>query len=93
MITPMAHYDIIANQWHQTTGYQGGTSKKFILNDFLLGQIGSIHDKAILGGGAGNGYFIAWLVERFFCRSQAGHGRDPPRFEHGWRADIIRYIP
>jgi SAM-dependent methyltransferase len=61
----MAYYDTIARQWHQTTGYQGGAFKKYVLNDFLLAHMESVQDKAILEIGAGNGYFMAWALERF----------------------------
>jgi len=61
----MAYYDAIAHQWHRTTGYQGGAFKRYVLNDFLLTHIESIQDKAILEVGSGNGYFMAWALERF----------------------------
>lgn len=61
----MAYYDAIAHQWHQYTGYQGGSFKRYILNDFLLAQMESIQDKVILEVGSGNGYFMAWVLERF----------------------------
>jgi SAM-dependent methyltransferase len=61
----MAYYDTIAYQWHRYTGYQGRSFKKYILNHFLLTHMETIQDKAILEVGAGNGYFMAWVLERF----------------------------
>jgi SAM-dependent methyltransferase len=61
----MGYYDTIAYQWHNYTGYQGGSFKKYVLNDFLRSHMESIQDKAILEVGAGNGYFMAWVLERF----------------------------
>jgi hypothetical protein len=52
------YYSRIAKQWHEATGYQGGSLKKYVLNDYLLKNIESITDRSILELGAGNGYFI-----------------------------------
>lgn len=60
----MSYYDKIAKQWHQHTGFKGGPFKALILNERLLAHIGPIADQAILEIGAGNGYFIPWLLRR-----------------------------
>jgi SAM-dependent methyltransferase len=61
----MAYYDRIANQWHSATGYRGGAFKEYVLNDLLLEKIPGVGDRAILELGAGNGYFLPMLVQRY----------------------------
>jgi SAM-dependent methyltransferase len=61
----MTYYDKIAKKWHHITGVQGGAFKKYVLNSFLLDQIESIQDKTILELGAGNGYFMPRVLERY----------------------------
>ena len=48
----MAYYNHIAKQWHETTGYKGGSFKRHVLNDLLLQKTVSIANKAILELGA-----------------------------------------
>ena len=61
----MAYYDRIAKQWHQITGYSGGSLKRHILNAQVLSYIESIEDSAIMEVGAGNGYFMPLAMKRF----------------------------
>jgi len=61
----MAYYDKIARQWHKVTGHQGGSFKKFVLNDLLIQKIPPVNNKAILELGAGNGYFLYLAFQKF----------------------------
>ena len=61
----MPYYDKIARQWHQVTGYKGGSFKEHVLNDVLLQKIPRINDGSILELGAGNGYFLPLVLRRF----------------------------
>ncbi len=61
----MPYYDKIAKQWHQVTGYKGGSFKEHVLNDVLLQKITGINDCSILEVGAGNGYFLPLVLRRF----------------------------
>ena len=47
------------------TGYHGGTLKRFLLNDLILSKIGAIAGQSMLELGAGNGYFIPLMLQRF----------------------------
>lgn len=61
----MSYYDRIAKKWHEITGYRGGAFKRLVLNEFLLDRIPGISGQAVLELGAGNGYFMPMLMERF----------------------------
>ena len=61
----MSYYDRIAAKWHDSTGYQGGSFKKYVLNDLLLEKISAVSTKAILELGAGNGYFMRLALDYF----------------------------
>lgn len=61
----MAYYDRIANKWHTVTGFHGGAFKRYVLNDRLLERVGAVEGLRILELGAGNGYFLAWMLRRF----------------------------
>ena len=61
----LSYYDRIAKQWHETTGYQGGSFKRHVLNDVLLEQISAVSNNAILELGAGNGYFMPLALDHF----------------------------
>ena len=61
----MVHYDRIAKAWHRITGRAGGAFKKHVLNDVLLGRMGSPAGLSILELGAGNGYFMPLALRRF----------------------------
>ena len=61
----VAYYDRIAKQWHEATGYNGGSFKRHVLNDVLLQKISGFSDRAILELGAGNGYFLPLALQRF----------------------------
>jgi SAM-dependent methyltransferase len=61
----MAYYDRIARKWHAITGAQGGALKKHVLNERVFEKIAAIDDLAILELGAGNGYFLPLLLQRF----------------------------
>jgi SAM-dependent methyltransferase len=61
----MAYYDRIAKKWHAVTGFRGGAFKRCVLNDRLRERIRAIDRIRILELGAGNGYFLKWLVGRF----------------------------
>ncbi len=65
----MPYYDKIAKQWHQVTGYKGGSFKEHVLNDVLLQKIPRINDCSILELGAGNGYFLPMVLRRFSGQS------------------------
>ena len=66
------YYDRIAKQWHDITGYHGGSFKKYILNDFLLEKIKGIDGLSILELGAGNGYFMPKVFKAFSGQRPAG---------------------
>src|SRR5688572_21434362 len=61
----MTYYDTIAEQWHQTTGSEGGACKKLVLNDILLKKMPAIDKCAILELGTGNGYFLPLMLRHF----------------------------
>jgi SAM-dependent methyltransferase len=61
----MIYYDAIADQWHQATGFEGGTFKKLVLNDILLKKVPAIDKCAILELGTGNGYFLPLMLRHF----------------------------
>ena len=61
----MAYYDRIAKNWHDATGYRGGSFKKYVLNDILLQRIPGFSNQAILELGAGNGYFMRLALQHF----------------------------
>lgn len=65
----MAYYDGIAKKWHRITGYKGGALKELILNDQILRKIPGIDGKAILELGAGSGYFMPLMSNRFSGQS------------------------
>ncbi len=67
----MAYYDRIAKKWHRITGYKGGALKELILNDRILSRISGIDGKAIQELGAGSGYFMPLLLNRFSGQSQS----------------------
>ncbi len=69
----MSYYDGIAKKWHEITGFRGGAFKRLVLNGFLLDRIPDIAGWAILELGAGNGYFMPMVLERF-------SGQTPERF-------------
>jgi SAM-dependent methyltransferase len=60
----MAYYDSIAQKWHQITSRSGGAFKRYVLNDSVLAEVGSVDGQAILDLGAGNGYFMPLLLRR-----------------------------
>lgn len=64
----MAYYDSIAKQWHRITGYRGGPLKELLLNEAILSRCPEIGGLAILELGAGNGYFVPLLLQRFSGR-------------------------
>ena len=68
----MSYYDRIARKWHEVTGYRGGAFKRHVLNEFLLGQVQGVSGQCILELGAGNGYFMPMLLERY-------SGQEPER--------------
>jgi ubiquinone/menaquinone biosynthesis C-methylase UbiE len=61
----LAYYDRIADKWHAVTGFHGGAFKRYVLNDRLLERVGRVEGLRILELGAGNGYFMAWMLRRF----------------------------
>jgi ubiquinone/menaquinone biosynthesis C-methylase UbiE len=61
----MPYYDTIAKQWHQVTGYKGGSFKEHVVNDALLHALTFIDGRSILELGAGNGYFLPLVLRRF----------------------------
>jgi SAM-dependent methyltransferase len=61
----MAYYDRIARKWHSLTGAQGGAFKKLVLNEVVLGKLPSVAGLSILELGAGNGYFLPLVLQRF----------------------------
>lgn len=61
----MSYYDSIGKQWHSYTGYKGGAFKDSVLNDLLISKISSVAGCSILEIGAGNGYFLPLLLQRF----------------------------
>ena len=71
----MAYYDRIATSWHRATGYRGGSFKKYVLNDILIGKMAAVESRSkktaavagqsILELGAGNGYFMPLALERY----------------------------
>lgn len=65
----MPYYDRIAKQWHAATGFRGGALKKFVLNDLLTEAIGGIEERDILELGAGNGYFLPLVLQRYSGQS------------------------
>jgi SAM-dependent methyltransferase len=67
----MAYYDAIAQNWHRATGYKGGSFKQHVLNDLLLAEMGEVTGRAILELGAGNGYFLHLVAQRFSGRMPA----------------------
>jgi ubiquinone/menaquinone biosynthesis C-methylase UbiE len=67
----LAYYDSIAKQWHKTTGYRGGEFKRFVLNDLLLENIPDIEGQSLLELGAGNGYFMPLVVQKYSGKTSA----------------------
>jgi len=67
----MAYYDRIASAWHRATGFGGGSFKKLVLNDLILSKIDSVSGRAVLELGAGNGYFMRLLMQRFSGQAPA----------------------
>jgi len=61
----LAYYDSIAKQWHKTSGYRGGEFKRFVLNDLLLENIPDIEGQSLLELGAGNGYFMPLVKQKY----------------------------
>ena len=61
----MAYYNRIASRWHRATGRKGGAFKEFVLNNVVLSQVPSVDRLSLLELGAGNGYFMPMLLERF----------------------------
>jgi SAM-dependent methyltransferase len=61
----MSYYNEIAEQWHETTGFEGGAFKKLVLNDILLRKLPPINNCAILELGSGNGYFMPMVLRHF----------------------------
>jgi ubiquinone/menaquinone biosynthesis C-methylase UbiE len=61
----LTYYDSIAKLWHKTTGYKGGEFKRFVLNDLLLENIPDIEGQSILELGAGNGYFMPMVLQKY----------------------------
>ncbi|MEK6235708.1 MAG: methyltransferase domain-containing protein [Planctomycetales bacterium] len=61
----MAFYDRIAKQWHEAAGYRGGALKEHVLNDLIIQRAPDVQDASILELGAGNGYFMPLLLDRF----------------------------
>lgn len=59
------YYSRIKRQWHEVTGNRGGSFKKYVLNDYLIEKIGGIDGQALLELGAGNGYFMSLLCQRY----------------------------
>ncbi len=59
------YYSRIKKQWHEVTGHRGGPFKKYVLNDYLIEKIGGINEQALLELGAGNGYFVPLLCQRY----------------------------
>jgi len=61
----MAYYDRIAHFWHRETGFHGGAFKRHVLNAELMHCFDHIAGIAILELGAGNGYLIPLVMERY----------------------------
>jgi len=61
----VAYYDRIARKWNSVTGFHGGAFKRYVLNQRLLDRVGAVDGLRILELGAGNGYFMAWMLRRF----------------------------
>lgn len=59
------YYSRIKKQWHEVTGNRGGAFKKHVLNDYLIEKIRDIDGQALLELGAGNGYFMPLLCQRY----------------------------
>lgn len=61
----MAYYDRIAHLWHRETGFHGGAFKKYVLNAELIVCFGHVAGTSILELGAGNGYLMPLVLERY----------------------------
>ncbi len=61
----MAYYDRIAQLWHKETGIHGGAFKRYVLNAELMQCFDRIAGISILELGAGNGYFMPLVMERY----------------------------
>jgi len=67
----MAYYDRLAKKWHEITGYTGGAFKKNVLNDRIIVKLPELSYRAILELGAGNGYFLPFLLKKFAGQTPA----------------------
>ncbi len=61
----MAYYDRIAHLWHKETGFQGGAFKRHVMNAELMQCFDRIAGISILELGAGNGYLMPLVLERY----------------------------
>jgi len=61
----MGYYNRLAPHWQNAIGSDGGPLKSLILNDLTLDPIHELEGRAVLELGAGNGYLMAMLTERF----------------------------
>ena len=58
------YYSKIAKAWHAVTGPEGGALKKHVLNRLVMTRLGPLDGLAVLELGAGNGYFMKWLLDQ-----------------------------
>jgi ubiquinone/menaquinone biosynthesis C-methylase UbiE len=61
----MVYYDRIAHLWHRETGVHGGAFKRHVLNVELMQCFDHIAGISILELGAGNGYLMPLVMERY----------------------------
>ena len=61
----MHYYHRLAPAWHRAAGADGGPLKALLLNDIVLGAIPGPGGLSILEVGAGNGYLMKLLVDRY----------------------------
>jgi SAM-dependent methyltransferase len=61
----MAYYDRIAHLWHRETGFHGGAFKRHVLNAELMQCFDHLAGISILELGAGNGYLMPLVMERY----------------------------
>ncbi len=61
----MHYYHRLAPAWHRAAGADGGPLKALLLNERTLGVIPGLEGLSILEVGAGNGYLMKLLVDRY----------------------------
>lgn len=61
----MYYYHRMAPAWHDAVGADGGPLKSLVLNDMALDPIPGLEGVAVLEVGAGNGYLMRRLADRY----------------------------